>query len=368
MHSDLSELTHTGSGRNEVTADHILFHALEVIHLTADSGFVEHLRSLLEGGSGHERLRTQCSARDTLQDLLGCCALCITSLNEFLIATTERRVLIVQTTCGNNLTFAEHFAISGIRNHLTTPDTIVLLQEVQFIHYIALQETGVSRLDDLYFLHHLTYDDLEVLIVDFHTLHTVNRLCLIDDIVLNGRLTLDSQDVFRRDSTVRQSYTGANEVSFLHQNLLGQRNEVSLLLAETTGNEELTVTTFDLTERYLTVDFCHDSRVRRVTSLEELGDTRKTGGDITATIRSTRHGEQGVSYLHCRAVRIHQAGLNRQVVRTQDITVLIHDMRLRHLGLILGLRDGYLFLTCLLIGLGLAGDTFNHILITDDTV
>ena len=43
-------------------------------------------------------------------------------------------------------------------------------------------------------------------------------------------------------------------------------------------------------------------------------------------------------------------------------------MRLRHLGLILGLGDRNLFLTGLLIDFGLTGDTFDDVLIMDDTV
>ena len=89
MDGDLGELTETGTGRDEVTTDDILFHALEVIDLAADSGFVEHLGGLLEGGSGHEGLGTECGACDTLEYLLGGSALCITCFHQFLIAATE---------------------------------------------------------------------------------------------------------------------------------------------------------------------------------------------------------------------------------------------------------------------------------------
>ena len=66
MYSDLSELTHTGTCRDEVTADDVLFHALQVIDFTADSGFVEYLSGLLEGGSRHEGFGTEGSTCDTL--------------------------------------------------------------------------------------------------------------------------------------------------------------------------------------------------------------------------------------------------------------------------------------------------------------
>ena len=49
-HNDAAELAQAGTGRNEVAADDVLLHAFEVVGLTADGGFVEHLGGLLEGG------------------------------------------------------------------------------------------------------------------------------------------------------------------------------------------------------------------------------------------------------------------------------------------------------------------------------
>ena len=47
---EVFELTLTSTSRNKVTADDVLLHAFEVVGLTADGGFVEHLGGLLEGG------------------------------------------------------------------------------------------------------------------------------------------------------------------------------------------------------------------------------------------------------------------------------------------------------------------------------
>ena len=154
----------------------------------------------------------------------------------------------------------------------------------------------------------------------------------------------------------------------MYKNLLGQRNEISLLLSEFGGDEELTVTTFDLTEGYLTVDFRHYSRVRRITCLEELGDTRQTGGDITAVIRCTCHREEDRTDLHGVAVVEAEVCLHRQVVRTEDITTLVHDMRLRHLCLILGLGNEDFLLLGSLIDFGLTSYALDDVLILDETV
>ena len=128
------------------------------------------------------------------------------------------------------------------------------------------------------------------------------------------------------------------------------------------------MTTFDLAEANLTVDFGNDCRVSRVTCLEELRYTRQTAGDITCRAERTGVGEQQVADLNLLAIVVYKHSLNRQVVRTDDITLLVNDVSRRHLGLILGIGDAYLTLTGLLVGLTLASHTFDHILITQRTI
>ena len=154
----------------------------------------------------------------------------------------------------------------------------------------------------------------------------------------------------------------------MYQNLFGQRNEICFLLTEFGGNEQLTVTTFDFTEGDLTIDLGYYSRVRRVTSLEQLRDTRQTGGNITTAVGSTSHGEQGISDLNGCAVGEDKGCFHRQVIGTKDIAFLIYDMSLRHLGLILGIGNRNLTLTGLLINLRLRGYTLDDIFVFDETV
>ena len=49
-----------------------------------------------------------------------------------------------------------------------------------------LKEAGVARIKDVDLAHHLAHNHLEVLVVNLHTLHTVDILHLIHDIILNG--------------------------------------------------------------------------------------------------------------------------------------------------------------------------------------
>ena len=132
-----------------------------------------------------------------------------------------------------------------------------------------------------------------------------------------------------------------------------QRNHIFLNLTQLRRYGDLTVTTFDLTESYLSVDLRYDSRVRRVTSLEQLGYTRKTTGDITGLTYGTRDLNQNLTSFHYITIVFHDVSTQRQRVVLQVITILIHDMSGRSLRLILRLDDDLLLQTGSLITLNL---------------
>ena len=69
-------------------------------------------------------------------------------------------------------------------------------------------------------------------------------------------------------------------VAFLHKDLLGQRDEVLLLLAHTRFEDKLAVTTLDMAHNDLTINLRYHSLVRRITCLQQLGYTRQTTGNI----------------------------------------------------------------------------------------
>ena len=123
-----------------------------------------------------------------------------------------------------------------------------------------------------------------MLVVDLHTLHTVYVLYFVDDVLLNGSRTHDVEDVGGSDSTVGEGCAGTNDVVLLHKNLLRQRHEILLGIAELGSDSDFAVAALDFSEVDLTVDFRNDSGIRRVAGLEEFGDTGKTAGDIAGTV------------------------------------------------------------------------------------
>ena len=209
-----------------------------------------------------------------------------------------------------------------------------------------LKEAGIAGLIDLHLAHHLTHNNLEVLVVDFHTLEAIDILHLVNDVFLHCRRTLDSQDVGRSDSTVAEGGTGTHKVILLHQNLLTGGDKVTLDIARFGSDDNLAVTTLELAHGDLTVDFANNSWIRRVTCLKELCDTGQTARDITSLTLSTWNLHHNVTRLDHLVGLDHHVAAHRQVVSADDHVILIEYFSGRHLATILGLSDYNFTETC----------------------
>ena len=182
--------------------DDVLLHTLKEVALSVDSGLGEHLGGLLEGGCGDEALGLQGGTGDALENLAGGSRLGIASGSKLLVLTTERGVLITETACGDNLTVFEGLAVALVLDDLHAEDFVVGLVEVNLVDELAGEVAGVARILDFDLAHHLTDDDLDVLIGDFNgwdkTSHPLERL---DNGV--GEILLDGHDALKHGQHVK---------------------------------------------------------------------------------------------------------------------------------------------------------------------
>ena len=102
-----------------------------------------------------------------------------------------------------------------------------------------------------------------------------------------------------------------------------------------------------------TVNFRYHSRVRRVTCLEQLGNTGQTTGDITSLTLYTRNLNEDVTCSEFLTILDNHVTAYRQVVRTEHLALGTDDIGRRNLGTVLGLNDDDFLKTCGLIGLDL---------------
>ena len=366
-HDNTVELAQTGAGGDEVTADHVLLHALEIVGLAADGSLVEHLGRLLEGGGGHEALGLQGGAGNTLKYLRGSGGLGIAHLHQLEVAALELRVLFAELAHGDDHALAHGFAVAGVDDHLLAPDAVVLLGKVELVDNLLLEEAGVAGLVYLHLAHHLADDDLEVLVVDLHTLETVYILNLVDDVLLHSRGTLDGEDVVGRDGTVGEGCAGTHVVVLLHENLLGQGHQILLDFAEFGSDNDLAVAALDIAHGDFTVDFADNGGVARIAGLEELGHTGQTAGDVAGLADGTRNLDEDVTGLEFLTVLDHDVAVDGEVVGADEFAVLVDDMTGGHAALLLALDDDALAQTGGFVFLDTVGNAFLDILELDGT-
>ena len=158
----ISVSSHTGSGRNQFSDDDILFQADKVVYLSIDCRFRKDFRRLLEGGRRHEGIRGKRRLRDT-----------------------------------------EHCTLPFRRCLSFFDESFIFIFEIQTIHGCTRDEAGVSRFIDTLFLHHLSNNHLNMLVVNFYTLQTINPLHFRNHIVLNRFYALNLQEVMRVNGTFR---------------------------------------------------------------------------------------------------------------------------------------------------------------------
>jgi hypothetical protein len=147
----------------------------------------------------------------------------------------------------------------------------------------------------------------------------------------------------------------------LNEELLRQRYEVLALLTCLRGDGNLTVATLEWAHGYLTVDFRHDSRVRWVTSLEELGNTRQTTSDITCTTYGTWNLDEGGTCRYLSSVFYHYVTVNREVVGSYNVALSVEDVTRRYHRTVLRLDDDMLGHACRIIGLSLIGRALDEV-------
>ena len=158
--------------------------------------------------------------------------------------------------------------------------TTVLGLELRALDQLAGQQLGVAGLDDRHTAQHLPDDDLDVLVVDRHTLRVVDLLDLADQVDLDGTLAEDAQHVVRVGGTHGELLAHLDVLALADQQTgtLGDRVR-GLVAAVVRGDDEL-LGLLGLLDPHAAGRLGDRGDTLRGTGLEELDDTRQTLGDV----------------------------------------------------------------------------------------
>ena len=105
-------------------------------------------------------------------------------------------------------------------------DFLVFRFESQLVSRFARQEVGVADILDLHLAEHVANDHFDVLVVNLHTLETINFLHFIHHILGESLLAENAENVVWIDRSVHQRLTSFDIVAFVDCQVAAFTNEV----------------------------------------------------------------------------------------------------------------------------------------------
>ena len=161
--------------------------------------------------------------------------------------------------------------------------------EACLVHEFARQQVGVAGVDDGHATGHLVHDDLDVLVVDIHTLGAVHGVHFLHDVDLGGALAEDGEDLLGVHRTFDQLGADLDVVAVGNLerhalgDLVGDRLDHAVFLRcagiGVRGQDDL-ATAIVLHDLDAAGELGDRGLTLRGAGLEKLGDTGKTLGDI----------------------------------------------------------------------------------------
>jgi hypothetical protein len=134
--------------------------------------------------------------------------------------------------------------------------------------------------NDGHLAEHLANDDLNVLVVDRYTLRTVDALHTIDEVQLHRANTLDAKNFLRVEVSDVQLRTERNVLAILNEEGRATQNRVSNRLVTVVRGQDEAASPIRVLDVDDTVSLCNRGSTLGGTSLEQLGDARKTLRDV----------------------------------------------------------------------------------------
>src|SRR3954452_10047111 len=251
---DVAVAVDAGARRDELADDDVLLQTQQRVAAGVDRGIGENTGRLLERRSRQPRLGRQRGLGDAHQ----------------------------HRTAGGPLPALGH-------------DPAVLLLELRPLGQLARKQVGLARLEDVHPLEHLTDDDLDVLVVDRHALRAVDVLHLLDEVQLNGARPEDAQHLVRVDGAGVQLLTDVDVLTLLDAPLTTRplglgvvpapgehalRDGVLDRLRAVVRSDDELGRLVGLLDLDLARDLTDRRAALRLTSLEQLDDTRQTVGNV----------------------------------------------------------------------------------------
>ena len=134
--------------------------------------------------------------------------------------------------------------------------------------------------DDRDLAQHLAHDDLDVLVVDRHTLRAVDALHAVDDLELHGTHALDAKNFLRVDVADVELLTELDVLTVFDQQRCATQHRVGDRLVTVVGGQDDAASAIRVLDGDATGGLGDRGRTLGGAGLEQLGDAGQTLGDV----------------------------------------------------------------------------------------
>lgn len=200
-------VSETRTGRDEAADDDIFLETTEFVALAHDGSLGENPRRFLEGSRRNERIGGQRCLGDTQQHVI---------------------------EIGRDLALGD--------------SPVIFCQQLGALHLFGLDELRITRFGDGNTTQHLTDNYFNMLIVDLHTLQTINVLDFVSDVAGQGLDTLQTQDIVRIWLALDDLFTLVDDLTIVNQNMFVLGNQIFMGSTVKIGNDQTLLAFRILTE------------------------------------------------------------------------------------------------------------------------
>ena len=152
----------------------------------------------------------------SLEPILRAAHRCLSQHPGGFLEGSRRQEAVGQQRCPCN---TEEDGLGGGRLSALGQHFGVLVLELEFVDHLAGYEVGVPGGFHLYPAEHLPEDDLDVFVVDRHTLALVDLLYLVNQVILQVVLAAYVKDIVRVQRSADQRVAGHHGVAVLDQHV-----------------------------------------------------------------------------------------------------------------------------------------------------
>ena len=202
-----------------MSENHVLFQTNEFVDFARQRGLCQHLGCFLEGGRTDKAVRLNRSLGDSQQLGTGRCTFWTLAFSNRATQSFDLGIGLLKRFFWNDR-FFRVITITWVGDFDALAEFFIRLAELETVHDQTRQQISVTRGFDFHLSKHACDDDLAMLVINLNLLRLINLLNFVQQVLLNGFFTRDTQNVVWDEWSINQCLSGFDDVATMHLEVL----------------------------------------------------------------------------------------------------------------------------------------------------